>query len=42
MNDHYLGPLSEFVYQYLTAMVSRRSCFNRNGLATGQSLTGMV
>ena len=29
-------------YQYLTAMASRRSLFNRNGLVTDQSLTAIV
>ncbi len=46
--DHYLRPLSHVseshtsIDQYLTAMVSRRSPFNRNGLVAVQLLPAMV
>ncbi len=39
--DHYLRPLSES-YIYLTAMVNRRSLFNRIGLVIDQLLTDRV
>ncbi len=33
---------SQITYQYLTAMLSRSSLFNRNGLVADQSLTPAV
>ena len=40
--DDYLRPLSEAYINILTAMASRRSLFNRNGVVADQYLITMV